>query len=165
MARLYPMLLFALLVLMLPVESAAQSGQLAKLSEVQLFLTFDGGDEKELALTEKDLKNHVFVLLRSKLPRLAVKESTKSSIRISTDLSIGTGGEGKIKLFYYGHVSLTLSRPVIYEETGKSGYGIAYQATHSLTGPFRREVASTHVREVLDRLLTLFAADWYRDNP
>ena len=34
MARLYPMLYFVLLVLVVPVESAGQYGQLAKLSEV-----------------------------------------------------------------------------------------------------------------------------------
>ena len=73
MARLYPMLLFALLVLMVPVESAGQYGQLAKLSEVGISVESLTRASKELGLTKEDIKNHVFVFLRSKLPRLEVK--------------------------------------------------------------------------------------------
>ncbi len=93
MARLYPMLLFALLVLMVPVESAGQDGQLAKLSEVQIVVEDLRQGEKELGLREDDIKNYVFVFLRSKLPRLAVKDSVQPSVLIVINMTKGRIGD------------------------------------------------------------------------
>jgi len=61
MARFYTMLLFALLVLVMPVESAGQNGEIAKLSEVQIVVNNLSQESKELGLNMGEIKNHVFV--------------------------------------------------------------------------------------------------------
>ena len=86
MARLYTMLLFALLVLVMPVESAGQNGQLARLSEVDILVEQIRSEGKELGLNRDDIKNHVFVFLRSKLPGLAVKENVLPYIYINVNV-------------------------------------------------------------------------------
>ena len=52
MARLYTILVFALLVLVVPVESAGQNGQLARLSEVHIVVERLSQDAKELGLVD-----------------------------------------------------------------------------------------------------------------
>ncbi len=52
MTRLYPMLLFALLVLVVPVESAGQDGQLARLIEVKIVVEDLSSDAKELGVNK-----------------------------------------------------------------------------------------------------------------
>ena len=86
MARLYPMLLFALLVLVVPVESAAQTGELAKLSKVKIVVEKLTQDSKELGLNEDDIIYQVFVYLRSKLSRLKVSKSADSTVYVNANI-------------------------------------------------------------------------------
>ncbi|MEE8076888.1 MAG: hypothetical protein V3T60_14830 [Candidatus Binatia bacterium] len=162
MARLYPMLLFALLVLMVPVESAGYA-ELAKLNEVSIIVqTFDRDAKELLTLNEDDIKNQVFVFFRSKLPNLKVKESSQSSVYIAANIGKipahgGTAG-------YYGEVLLKVSRPVIIKKTGTLTYKAAvWSRSAILMGTSGG--ATANVRVFLDQLLTKFAADWYRVNP
>ena len=86
MARLYPILLFALLILVLPVESAGQYGQLGKLSELKIVVLPFSNYEKKLELNEDNIKNQVFEFLRSKLSRISVKESAIEGLNVIINL-------------------------------------------------------------------------------
>ncbi len=52
MARLYTMLYLTLVVLMMPVESAGQDGQLARLIEVKIVVEDLSSDAKELGVNK-----------------------------------------------------------------------------------------------------------------
>ncbi len=162
MARLYPMLLFALLVLVVPVESEGYA-ELAKLNEVSIVVAAFDRDAKELlTLNENDIKNQIFVFLRSKLPNLKVKETSLSSAMIAVNLGkIPAHGRTTV---YYGEILLKVFRPVTIKKTGGLTYNAAvWSRSAILAGP--PDSATGNVREYLDQLLTIFAADWYRDNP
>ena len=161
MARLYPMLLFALMVLVMPVESAGQNGQLAKLSEVKIVVEKLSRETKELGLKVGDIKNHAFVLLRSKLPRLVVKDSSAPYIYIR--INIGKGKSGDSVAGYYGAVIVEVKRIVTISKTGRVAFASLWNDGTILIGP--KGGAVSVVREVLDVFLTTVAADWYRDNP
>ncbi len=109
MARLYTMPSFALLVLVVPVESVAY-GELAKLKEVAISVEVLGKVEKELGLSKEDIKNHVFVFLRSKLPRLKVSEINDPNVYISVTLGYTMAGENKDG--YHGAVKVDVHRGV-----------------------------------------------------
>jgi len=161
MARLYTMLLIALLVLVVPVESAGQNGGLAKLSEVRIFVE-NINDSEKFGVNEEDLKDYVFVFLRSKLPRLKVQSEALTSLGITVSLTYTEDTSGR-KLGYFGYVFLRTMREVIIIETKKNTDAAVKASVLSLNGPL--ENPSTHVKRILDQLLTTFAADWYRDNP
>jgi len=162
MVRLYPLLFFALLVLVMPVESEAQDGKLAKLSEVRIIVEALRSDGKELGLNENDIKNHVFVLLRSKLPRLVVKDSVIPYVFINVSVGKDRSIDGQI-IGYYGSVSVQVMREVTINKTGSSAIADLWQYSRNITGPMGS--TDSHIRAVLDKILTDFAADWYRDNP
>jgi len=92
MSRLYLMLFFALLVLVVPVESAGQNGQLARLSEVHIVVERLSQDAKELGFNRDEIRNYVFVNLGRKLPRLVVNESAVPFIDIVANIN-KVGGE------------------------------------------------------------------------
>jgi len=164
MARSYPMLLFALLVLMVPVESAAGSGKLTGLREVRLEIKDLSRIEKELGLNEDSIKDHAFVLLRSKLPRLAVSESATSFVHVAPIIHFVTNQGGK-KTGYYGFVLIRVFRRVMIVEIRKVTEVSVWEEIISIIGPLGSGHAATNVRESLNELLTNLAADWYRDNP
>jgi len=160
MARLYLMLLFALLVLVVPVESVAQYGYLAKLSEVKIVVEYLGSEEKKLGLKKDEIENYVLVFLRSKLPRLVIKEALPFVyIRVTMRFSRQRG----IKVGYFGAVQVIITRPVYIQKTGQDVKADVYEKLTVINGPLKSAVSE--VRETLDELLTKFAADWYRDNP
>ena len=156
MARLYPMLLFALLVLVVPVESEGQNGELAKLSEVKILVESLLSAEKELGITRGDIKNQVFVFLRGKLPRLRVSKSASPYVYIRVTMSNDKTG-------YFGAVQLMLSRVVSNKLTGDDIRAYVWESIYIVSSGLGN--APDHVRRILERLLTKFAADWYRDNP
>jgi len=160
MARLYLMLLFALLVLIVAGKSAGQYGELAKLSEVRIVVEDLESEEKELGLKEDDIKNHVFVFLRSKLPRLAVKESSPYVyIRVTMRFS---RQEGR-KIGYFGAVQVMITRQVYIQKNSQATWATVWERLFIINGPLKEAVPA--VRDTLDVLLTQFAADWYKDNP
>ncbi len=160
MAQIYPILLIALLVLIVPVESAGQNGQLARLSEVHIVVERLSQDAKELGFNSDDIRNHIFVNLRRKLPRLVVNESAVPFIDIMANIN-RVGGE--IIRGYFGEVQIQVYRRVIVIESGSTTIAPVWTNSFVLTSPPDRAAAS--VREALVRQLTRFAADWYRDNP
>ena len=162
MARLYRIFYLALLVLVVSVESAAQTGELARLSEVAILIETLSRDAKELGLNRDDIKNHVFVLMRSKLPRLIVNESADPYVYIRATLHIGKSKSGT-KLNFYGAIQLHVKRRVSISKTGKSMFSDVWESIYIITGQMSDTNAQT--RHFLDLLVTKFAAEWYRDNP
>ena len=160
MARLYLMLFYVLFMLAVPAESSGQNGQLAKLSEVHIVVERLSQDVKELGFNRDDIRNHVFVNLRRKLPRLVVNESAVPFIDIVANIN-KVGGE--IIRGYFGEVQIQVYRRVIVIESGSSTIAPVWTNSFVVTSPPDQVVAS--VREALVRQLTRFAADWYRDNP
>ena len=164
MARLYPMLLFALLVLVVPVESVGQESYLTKalnkLDEVKIVVEIYD-DARELGLNEEDIKNHVFVFLRSKMPSLKVKDSATPFLRVWSTLAF-IKVEGR-KIGYHGDVNVEVLRLAVVSKSQRSALLIVWRHSILFTGP--RGDASTDIKKSLDRLLTKFAAAWYVDNP
>jgi len=158
MIHLYRLLLFAFILMAMPGTSEAQSGQLTELTEVKIFIGPFLHDEEKLRLDRDSIKNQVFVFLRGKLPKLAVKESNPAFMWVRVHLISFT----EIQAFY-GLVQVKLYRPVIIEKTGKHFGGVLWDSFIVVKRP--PDQAFPIVREALDRLLTKFAADWYRDNP
>ncbi len=98
----------------------------------------------------------------SKLPRLIINESSDSFVYIRITLFIGQSVKGK-KLDYFGSVKLKVKRRVSILKTGKTTLADIWDYSYIITGPMSN--ANTHSRDILDQLVTRFAADWYRDNP
>ncbi len=157
MYRLYLPLLFALFILAVPEESAGQYGGLTELSEVKIVVEELSREEKKLGLSEDQVKNHVFVLLQSKLRRRLVKDSVEPHVYVNINVGITNGGA------YYGTVQVDIYRQVTINKTGKILLASVWDGGISLTGPEGEAV--NQVRSLLDQLLTSFAAAWFQDNP
>ena len=160
MARLYPMLLFALLVLVVPVESEGQNGQLAKLTEIRLTVVLRS-EVKELGLSREEIENQAFVFLSSKLPRLKVKNSAKALFQIDTPLLYMN--PNRPSLGFYGSITVRVSRLVTIKTTQREAY-VPVVVNSFILGGDPHQSRGT-VKAALDAVLTKFAADWYRDNP
>jgi len=118
MSRLYPTLLFALLVLVVPVGSAGFY-ELGKLSEVRIYIEKLGISERELGLNRDEIKNHVIELLQNKLPRLVVKESADTIVYIVITLDfMKSGGD---KSGYFGGIRIILWRKGECHERANDG--------------------------------------------
>ncbi len=162
MARLYPMLYFAMLVLVVPVESAGQDGQLTKLSQVRIYVEKMGSSEEELGLNRDDINTQVFVLLVRKLPRLKVKKSASPYVYILVNVGKDLLKSGKA-IGYYGVVEIQVFRKVTINKTGRIVSAVLWSQNYRLTGSLSGAVP--HVQRSLDILLTNFAAAWNKDNP
>jgi hypothetical protein len=165
------MLLFALLVLVVLVESAV-SGVLTKFREVNIEVAIHkqarlfGLDEDSIknhhkqarlfGLDEDSIKNHVLVWLRSKVPRLVVNESAVPHIQTQFNLN-------EIGGLVFGSVGIEIVRQVTIKENDEDALACVWRTGFII----HSSLDSTRARalEFLDRSLTQFAADWYRDNP
>jgi len=162
MVRLYLSVVFALFILVMPKESAGQYGGLAGLTEVKIEVEELSYDAKELGLTEAQLKDHILVFVQSKLPRLAVAKSINPFIVASINLAYTKTVSGE-RIGFHGSIDLKIYRTVVVLKTAKTVLAPVWTRSFSLSG--RPSSARSQVREILDDLLTKFAADWYRDNP
>jgi len=158
-------ILHALALVSLPVLANASWGgpaDLEKLSAVGLEVILEGSGMTAEGLTLGELRDQVTVLLRAKLPRLALMELGQ----IRGDAGLGVAvivqklptGRG-----YYGSIEINLFRAASIEATGKFSVPSVWQQFYLLTG--EPMGARARIRETLDQALTTFAADWYRGNP
>jgi hypothetical protein len=142
-----------------PVEEASAPGDMAKLLAVRVEVEDLWRDEKYLGLNKKEIETHAIASLLRKVPQLVVSESAKSVLQISTLIGVAEMVGGREK-WYFGAILITVSRPVTILKTGRSTKAIVWNRLYSLP-----DMAAADVRENLERLLSDFAADWYRDNP
>jgi len=157
--RLYLPFLLALLILVIPKESVA-SDMLAEPREVAINVAV-GKNAKKFGVAEEGVKNHTLGLLRSKLPHLVIKESVLP--KVSINITLGDTNAGVEKIGYFGQIEVEVFRMVTIQKTGMVILANVWETGMSFVGPGDR--ATTHVRKILDELLTRFAADWNRGNP
>ena len=124
--------------------------------------------KRHFNLSAKEIKNHVYVWLKAKLPRLQIEISTGADkgacsfflpalwVDVTLDTTETVGGNIR---GYYGNVSLKLTRNTRWE-SGNIGRGIAYSENWILTGPTTS--ARKQVFQTIDNLLTNFAAEYYK---
>jgi len=157
MVRLYLPVFLALFIVAVPKESAGQNGELAGLSEAHIVIKDLSNISKAVGITRNGITEYVFVQLRSRLPRLEIKKSATPYVyvTISVNRSQSPG--------YFGSVSISINRSVTINQTGKIVSAPIWNDYLSFEGPPNQIDAG--VRYALDRLITNFAADWYRDNP
>ncbi len=156
MIRLYLPLFLALLLFMVPRESMGQNGELAQINSVTIVVRVTD-EAKHMGQTEDVIKDTTLVLLRSKLRRLEIKKSATPYVyvTISVNRSQNPGN--------FGSVSVSINRSVTINQTGKIVSAPIWNDSIIFEGPPNQLDAG--VRYALDRLITNFAADWYRDNP
>ncbi len=159
MFRLYLPLFLTLLILAIPKESVASS-MLAELREVTINVAV-GKHAKKFGVAEKGVKNHTLGLLQSKLPHLVVMKSVLP--KVSINITLGGTNAGVEKVGYFGQIEVEVFRIVTIQKTGMVILANVWETGMSFVGPGDR--ATTHVRRILDELLTRFAADWNRGNP
>jgi hypothetical protein len=148
--------------MVMPKEGSSASGDISKLLEVRVEVGDLGRDEMTLGLNKKVIETHAIVTLLRKLPRVVVNESAKSVVQIRTIFGTGKMVDG-VEKWYFGAMMVSVVRPVTILKTGRSTKAIVWNRLYTLTGPLGTTAAD--VRRNLERLLTDFAADWYRDNP
>lgn len=152
------------LVLLTGTWAPAQAGvalDVTKLTSVCLFgekppieAVSDHGLNREAVL------NFAYVTLKSKLPRLQVERMPcgEPTLYVNVHLYTNKAGAGT-KLGYYGMITVLLTRNTLWL-TGQAGLGIAYSGDMVLSGPMGS--AYQHLNEAIDRLLTDFAAEYYK---
>jgi len=119
-------------------------------------------------LSPKEIKNHVYVWLKAKLPRLQIEISTGAEkgacslhapdLWVNVTLGIAKTVGGDI-MGFYGDISLKITRSARWE-SGKVSKGIAYNKNFILFGPTRS--ARENVFQTIDDILTDFAAEYYK---
>ncbi len=132
---------------------------LAELREVAISVAV-GKNAKKFGVAEKGVKNHTLGLLRSKLPHLVIKESVLP--KVSINITLGATNAGVEKLGYFGQIEVEVFRTVTIQKTGMVILANVWETGMSFVGP--GDHATTHVRKILDELLTRFAADWNQGN-
>ena len=162
MIRLYLLFFLALLILVVPKESAGQNGNFTEMSETFISVPNLSRCAKKLGLDKTSIKNQALVLLRSKLPRLLVKDSAVSGVYVSVYAG-PTKTVGGNTVGYFGYVSVGVSRNVTITKTGLNTAGFLWYNTLAIRGT--TSTVMENVRISLDQLITEFAAAWYRDNP
>jgi len=158
MIRPYLLLSVALFVVSVPEGLRAQDGRLAGLDEVRIVVESLGSEERKLGLSKDSLRDQVFVFLQGKLPRIRVGKSTYAFIYIRTTALIYKG----IKAYAIS-IELDVRSKVSSWMTKKPIWANVWNTSALIKGP--EGEAASHLRAMLDTLLTKFAADWYRDNP
>jgi len=159
MVRLYLPIFLALLILVIPKESVA-SDMLAELREVAINVAI-GKNAKKFGVAEEGVKKHTLGLLRRKLPYLVIKDSVLP--KVSINITLGSTNAGVEEIGYFGQIEVEVFRTVTIQKTGMVILANVWETGMSFVGPGDR--ATTHVRKIIDELLTRFVADWHRGNP
>ena len=119
-----------------------------------------------VGLSQEEITNYVYVLLKGKLPRLQVELYTgakkgacvpgASFMEVIVDLDRPQIGTGRT---LYGGVTVYLYRRAFWE-SGKSGMGIAYKEVYFIIGS--SDNVKHYVDNALDNFVTEFAAEYYK---
>ena len=162
MIRLYLPFFLALLFLVGPKESIGQDGQLTQINSVTIVVWLSD-KAKEMGLTKRGIKDQILVSLRSKLPRLAVNKLAHYRLLVSVSLVYERIPSGEKTNTYFGHILVAVLGYVTQLETNKPVLAPLWTLASSLMGP--APDSSETANNIVDQMLTKFAADWYRDNP
>ncbi len=144
-----------------------KAGPLTRLRQTSILVEQLDADAKTLGLSEESLESQMLVGLRRDIPKLAVRESAPPYLYLNLNVARQTTVGGQ-ETGFYACVSLEMRRPVTIQEDVGVGEVTFTSATvwikgSLLVGP-RRSIRQ-QVNNSIDELLTLFAADYYRQNP
>ena len=149
-------------------SAAGLALDLTKLKSVCLLVEDLPADAKrDFGLSKNSIMNHVYVWLKGKLPRLRVERFT-GALRedcspgkpiFYAKVSIGVVEREGMMVWHYGYVAITMTRETTWG-SGRVGLGIAYFNITRMGGPTGGVRAA--VNEQLERLLTDFAAEYYK---
>src|SRR5262245_52066940 len=120
---------------------------LRRLPELAIVLRPTG---KEL-LTMKEIHDIAFVFIKAKIPVLKFSDTKNASAWL--EIQYITAADG-------GLIRLALHRWIVITGTGEEAFRPIWDNLLLITGQFTRQ----HFQETLERLLTSFAADYYRAN-
>ncbi len=151
--------LFALVV---PVRLRAEDSLLRKtLGDLrQVKIIVEGLGLKGLGLNEEDLKDHLAVLLRDKLPKLRITESSGEFVYLNVNLDeMGAGGHES----FYGNLSLDVHRFATMLATGQVDLVTVWRKESISSGPVK--LAPAAVRQAMESLTARLATDWLQANP
>ena len=144
-----------------------KAAPLKSLGQTSILVETLTADGKTIGLSKKSLKSQMLVGLRRDIPRLAVRENARPYLYLNVNLGRLTTGGGRA-LGFSACVSLQMMRPVwIQEDVGFDEVTFTMatvwdKATH--VAGTRRDIRQL-VKDSIDEALTLFAADYYRQNP
>ncbi len=144
-------------------EAAGIAFDLTKLKSVCVLAEI-GIHTSDFGLTRETIGNHVYVWLKGKLPKLQLERGTgtdpdscvsgASILWASVNLMLDREGAG-----YFADVQLALHRETVWK-SGNVGWGIAY--TRAIMAKGSKAIFRKHINEVLDTILTDFAAEYYK---
>ena len=142
-------------------------GPLTRLRQTSILAETLSADAKTIGLSIKSLESQMLVGLRRDIPKLAVRESAIPYLYLVVTVERETYMGGQERGFV-ACVLLKMKRPVTIQEDEWVGEVTNDMATvwdegDLLGGP--RTSIRQQVKDSISKLLTLFAADYYRQNP
>ena len=109
---------------------------------------------ESLGITTDHLQEAVAVGVRAKLPRLSIHRACGDTLRLVVVLAAPS------KDVFYGTADMALLRRAIVVDTGQFVRSEVWRMTYVLYGP--PAGAKTQLLELVDEMLTRFAADYQR---
>ena len=149
-------------------QSGQESGPLKDLNQVAIVIQNLNSGEKSLGISERQLESQVLVGLKRDIPRLVITENASSIISVNVTALRNTTTGGR-EIGYAFFLRLELVRPAIilsddYQTRIKFADAPVWNRGYLQVGsPVQRITGD--IRERIDRFLTDFAADYYRQNP
>ncbi len=143
-----------------------KAAPLKSLRQTRIVVETLNADAKTLGLSIESLESQMLVGLRRDIPRLAVRESALPSLYLQVTVARETTVGGRESGFS-ACVSLEMLRPVtILEDVGFGEVTFAQAVVWSKNVLLAGSRTSMHrqVKDEIDKKLTAFAADYYRQN-
>lgn len=133
---------------------------LGKLRQVTIIVAKLSQEDKDLGLTEEELREHLITLLESKLPELDITESSVDHVYLKVALDIEKTVWGQ-KSGFVGSISLAVDRATPYSAKGNSTE--VWKKSFVMSGSLQ-EIVWNRVGSVVNRLTSLLAEDWLQAN-
>ena len=149
-------------------QSGQESGPLSNLRGVSIVIGDLSTDGRGLGFSRSQLESQVLVGLKRNIPRLTIERNAISTVNLNVLVLRDREVSGR-DIGLTAYIFLSLERPVvIFSDDYKSSLGGFTLATVwrmglLISGP--SQSSREQVRDALDRTLTRFAADYYRQNP
>ncbi len=134
---------------------------LARLRQVSIVVARLSQQDKDLGLTEEELREHLTILLRKKLPELKIAESSQDYLYLKVALDVEKTVWGQ-RSGFVGKISLAVDRAAM--NSGSGGPKEVWTKGFVISGSLR-EIVWNRVGSVVNRLTTLLANDWVEANP
>lgn len=153
--------LLCLLICFFITPGPTKAQNLRGLTGVKILVEELTDESKSLGLTSQSVRDHVLVALKRDIPKLKVSDTLSPYVYVRiTSLIFGVNND-----FVASNIEVHLKRPVLIGETPDL---IAVKATvwdkEALMTDSTTNMAS-RINNEISNILTMFAADYYKDNP